>query len=59
MPKISRLKTSPRWSRPPATELGFMRWGVEQACRAWLREGDVANTRGLEALLRVLHERRR
>jgi DNA polymerase (family 10) len=38
-----------------ATEhLDFMRWGVAQARRGWLEAADVVNTRGLEALRRLL-----
>ena len=38
-------------------ELGFMRWGVDQARRAWATPGNVANTRGLTALLKLLRPR--
>jgi DNA polymerase (family X) len=40
-------------------ELGFMRWGVDQARRAWATAADVANTRGLTALLKLLARRRK
>jgi DNA polymerase (family 10) len=40
-------------------ELRFMRWGVDQARRAWLRRADVANTRPLQAFMKLLHEGRR
>ena len=39
-------------------ELGFMRWGVDQARRAWVTAADVANTRSLAALLKLLARRR-
>ena len=35
-------------------ELGFMRWGVSQARRAWAVKKDVLNTLPLERLLRAL-----
>jgi DNA polymerase (family 10) len=41
------------------SELGFMRWGVEQARRGWARKPDVANTRPLAALLKLLHRGRK
>lgn len=41
-----------------AGELRFMRWGVDQARRAWARKRDVANTRPLSELLPLLHGRR-
>ena len=34
--------------------LGFMRYGIEQARRAWLRPGDVLNTRSLDAFLSAI-----
>ncbi len=40
-------------------ELGFMRWGVDQARRAWLTRDQVANTRSASAFLRFLHSQRR
>jgi DNA polymerase (family 10) len=40
-------------------ELGFMRWGVDQARRGWAVKDRVANTRALERLLRLLHRGRR
>ncbi len=40
-------------------ELGFMRWGVDQARRAWATAGDVANTRSFNALLKLLRRRGR
>ena len=36
-------------------ELGFMRWGVDQARRGWATKQQVANTRPLAALLPLLH----
>lgn len=42
-----------------AAELRFMRWGVDQARRGWVTAQDVANTRPLDALLRLLHRGRR
>ena len=39
-------------------ELRFMRWGVDQARRAWVEKKDVANTRTLSALLPLLHQSR-
>lgn len=35
-------------------ELGFMRWGVDQARRAWATPHDIANTRSLDTLLKLL-----
>lgn len=40
-------------------ELGFMRWGVDQARRGWVTARDVLNTRPLDAVLRALHGARR
>jgi DNA polymerase (family X) len=40
-------------------ELGFMRWGVDQARRAWAGKGRVANTRPLAKLCELLHAGRR
>lgn len=40
------------------TELRLMRWGVDQARRAWAEARHVANTLPLEYLLRRLHGRR-
>lgn len=40
------------------TELGFIRWGVDQARRAWAERADVANTRALDGLLKLLHRSR-
>jgi DNA polymerase (family 10) len=37
-----------------AEQLEFMRYGVDQARRAWLGAGDVVNTRGLEDLRKLL-----
>ncbi len=37
-----------------AETLGFMRFGVDQARRGWLEATDVANTRSLDALRRLL-----
>lgn len=42
-----------------AAELGFMRWGVDQARRGWAEQRHVANTRPLAELLELLHARRR
>ena len=39
-------------------ELGFMRWGVEQARRGWVEKKDVANTRSLAHLRKLLHGER-
>jgi DNA polymerase (family 10) len=39
-------------------ELGFMRWGVDQARRGWARREDVANARPLAGLLKLLHRSR-
>jgi DNA polymerase (family 10) len=36
-------------------ELGFMRWAVDQARRAWAEKERVANTRPLPGLLKLLH----
>jgi DNA polymerase (family 10) len=36
-------------------ELRFMRWGVDQVRRGWAGKEDVANTRSLGKLLRLLH----
>jgi DNA polymerase (family 10) len=40
-------------------ELRFLRWGVDQARRAWAEAKDVANTRSLSELLPLLHHARR
>jgi DNA polymerase (family 10) len=40
-------------------ELGFMRWGVDQARRGWVTRDRVANTRPLAQLVRLLHHERR
>ncbi len=40
-------------------ELGFMRWGVDQARRAWATAGDIANTRSLDGLLKLLRKKSR
>jgi DNA polymerase (family 10) len=40
-------------------ELGFMQWGVDQARRGWAEPKDVANTRPLTQLLKLLHRGRR
>ncbi len=37
-----------------AGDLGFMRYGVDQARRGWLSAGDVVNTLGLPALSKAL-----
>jgi len=42
-----------------AAELRFMRWGVDQARRGWAEVRQVANTRPLEGLLKLLHRGRR
>ncbi len=39
-------------------ELGFLRWGVDQARRGWATKDDVVNTRSLSALLPLLHRAR-
>ncbi|HUF27004.1 MAG TPA: DNA polymerase/3'-5' exonuclease PolX [Gemmatimonadaceae bacterium] len=39
-------------------ELGFMRWGVDQARRGWVEARHVANTRPLPQLLKLLHGHR-
>jgi DNA polymerase (family X) len=39
-------------------ELGFMRWGVDQARRGWATAASVVNTRPLPALLNLLHRAR-
>lgn len=39
-------------------ELGFMRWGVDQARRGWATKHDVANTRPLAKLMALLHGER-
>lgn len=39
-------------------ELGFLRWGVDQARRGWATREDVANTRPLASLLPLLHRAR-
>jgi DNA polymerase (family 10) len=41
------------------SELGFMRWGIDQARRAWVTRRSVANTRTLDRLLPLLHRGRR
>jgi DNA polymerase (family 10) len=40
-------------------ELGFMRWGVDQARRGWATAERVANTLPLARLLERLHRARR
>jgi DNA polymerase (family X) len=40
-------------------ELRFMRWGVEQARRGWAEKDNIANTRPLGELLKLLHRGRR
>jgi DNA polymerase (family 10) len=40
-------------------ELNFMRWGIDQARRGWVEKRNVANTRPLAGLLRLLHGARR
>jgi histidinol phosphatase-like PHP family hydrolase len=42
-----------------AAELRHMRWGVDQARRGWAERNDVANTRSLADLPRLLHGGRR
>jgi DNA polymerase (family X) len=39
-------------------ELGFMRWGVDQARRGWASAENVVNTRSLAELLPLLHRNR-
>lgn len=39
-------------------ELGFMRWGVDQARRGWAEAADIANTRSLKRLRALLHGQR-
>ena len=39
-------------------ELGFMRFGVDQARRGWLEAADVLNTRPVNELLSLLRQRR-
>ena len=39
-------------------ELGFMRFGVDQARRGWLEAADVLNTRPVKELLGLLRQRR-
>ena len=39
-------------------ELGFMRFGVDQARRGWLEAADVLNTRPVNDLLGLLRQRR-
>jgi DNA polymerase (family 10) len=41
-----------------AAELGYMRWGVDQARRGWATAESVVNTRRLAALLPLLHRSR-
>jgi len=38
-------------------ELGFMRWGVDQARRGWIERKRVANTRTLDELLALIEKR--
>lgn len=42
-----------------ASELQYMRWGVDQARRGWVERKQVANTRHLPGLLTLLHRGRR
>ena len=39
-------------------DLGFMRWGVDQARRGWVTRDDVANTQPLAAFRKLLHQSR-
>lgn len=39
-------------------ELSFMRWGVDQARRGWVERKNVVNARGLDALTKVLGQRK-
>jgi DNA polymerase (family 10) len=39
-------------------ELGFLRWGVDQARRGWATQDDVVNTRPLASLRPLLHRAR-
>lgn len=41
-----------------ATELAYMRWGVDQARRGWAQRHDVVNTWPLTALRKLLHAAR-
>jgi DNA polymerase (family 10) len=41
-----------------AAELGFMRWGIDQARRGWAEKKDVANTKPLAQLRKLLHGQR-
>jgi DNA polymerase (family 10) len=41
-----------------AAELGFMRWGVDQARRGWAQARNVLNTRDLDGVLGALHDAR-
>ena len=40
-------------------ELRQLRWGVDQARRGWAARSDVANTRSLASLIKLLHRGRR
>ena len=40
-------------------ELRFMRWGVDQARRAWAQKLNIANARPLRDLLKLLHQARK
>jgi len=40
-------------------ELRFMRWGVDQARRAWAQKLNIANARPLRDLLKLLHHARK
>jgi DNA polymerase (family 10) len=42
-----------------AAELGFLRWGVDQARRGWATRSDLANTRTLDGLHKLLRPPRR
>lgn len=42
-----------------ASELALMRYGIDQARRAWLTKQDVLNTRSLKQLLKALKKSRR
>jgi DNA polymerase (family 10) len=42
-----------------AAELGFLRWGVDQARRGWVEKRDVANALPLPRLRKFLHGARR
>lgn len=57
MAKEMGLKLAVSTDAHSDVELGFMRFGIDQARRGWLEPDDVLNTRPLPALRRLLRRR--